>query len=84
VSDAFCRLVGYDRKELIGKQLDELTAPDSNDTPINFALLSRIGYMQGLWMFITRHNTRVLVRYESWLRPDSNIERHLEPVAANL
>jgi PAS domain S-box-containing protein len=78
VSDSFCQLMGYQREELIGKQYDELTAPDSNDIASIYALFARLGYMQGLWMLVTRQGTRVLVRYESWLRPDAYIEGHME------
>jgi len=35
-----------------------------------------------MWMLVTREGTRILVRYESWLRPDSYIEGHMEVVGA--
>ena len=31
VSDDFCRLVGYEREELLGKRYDDLTDPETND-----------------------------------------------------
>lgn len=82
VSDAFCQLVGYSRQELIGRRYDELTAPDTNDIPVVFDLFSRLGYMQGLWLLVSRQGTRTLVRYEAWVRPDSYIEGRMEPVGA--
>jgi PAS domain S-box-containing protein len=82
VSDSFCKLLGYRREELIGKQYDELTAPDTSDIDSVFTLFSRLGYMEGLWMLVTRQGTSVLVRYESWIRPDSYIEGHMELVGA--
>src|SRR5580693_8047074 len=63
VSESFCQLVGYRREELIGRRYDELTAPDTSDIEGVFALFSRLGYMQGLWVLVTRRGTRVLVRY---------------------
>jgi hypothetical protein len=36
--------------------------------------------MHGLWMFVSREGKRILVRYESWLRPDEKIEGHMELV----
>jgi PAS domain S-box-containing protein len=69
VSDNFCQLVGYRREELIGKRYDDLTAPDTNNIPNVFGMFARLGYMHGLWMLVTRKGTRILVRYESRLRP---------------
>jgi transcriptional regulator with XRE-family HTH domain len=82
VSDGFCNLVGYHRKDVIGRRYDDFTAPSTSDIPAIFKLFSRLGYMQGLWMFVRRKGTRVLVRYEAWLRPDSLIEANLEVVGA--
>lgn len=82
VSDSFCQLVGYQREELVGKRYDDLTAPHTNDIPKVFALFARQGYMHGLWLLVSRGGSRILVRYESWLRPDSYIEGHMEVVGA--
>jgi PAS domain S-box-containing protein len=82
VSESFCRLLGYRREELIGKPYDDVTAPNTNDIPTVFRLFSEIGYMHGLWMLASRRGTHILVRYESWIRPDSYIEGHMELVGA--
>jgi PAS domain S-box-containing protein len=82
VSESFCRLLGYRREELIGKPYDDVTAPNTNDIPTVFRLFSEMGYMHGLWMLASRRGTRILVRYESWIRPDSYIEGHMELVGA--
>ena len=82
VSENFCTLLGYSRPEIIAKRVDDLTAPDTNDIQTVFDLFSRLGYMHGLWMFVARKGTRILVRYEAWLRPDSLIEGHMEVVGA--
>lgn len=82
VSESFCLLLGYRREELIGKPYDDVTAPNTNDIPTVFRLFSEMGYMHGLWMLAGRRGTRVLVRYESWIRPDSYIEGHMELVGA--
>jgi PAS domain S-box-containing protein len=82
VSDSFCQLVGYEREELLGRRYDELTAPNTNDIEKVFFLFGRLGYMHGLWMLVSRGGTRILVRYEAWLRPDSLIEGHMELVGA--
>ena len=81
VSDSFCNLVGYQRKDVIGKRYDDFTAPRTNDIQAIFKLFSKLGYMQGLWIFVSRKGTPILVRYEAWLRPDSFIEANLEVVS---
>jgi PAS domain S-box-containing protein len=82
VSDSFCQLLGYRREELIGKPYDNVTAPNTNDIQTVFNLFAKQGYMHGLWMLASRRGTHVLVRYESWIRPDSYIEGHMEAVGA--
>src|ERR1700704_277556 len=78
VSDSFCQLVGYQRDELVGKRYDDLTAPNTNDIPTVFDLFQKLGYMHGLWMLVSREGTRILVRYECWIRSDDLIEGHME------
>jgi PAS domain S-box-containing protein len=82
VSDGFCKLVGYTREELLGMRYDDLTAPNTNDVPTVYSQLLKLGRLQGLWLLVSREGTRILVRYESWLRPDSYIEGHMEVVGA--
>jgi PAS domain S-box-containing protein len=80
VSDTFCQLVGYRREELIGKRFDDLTAPGTNDIPSVFRQFVSQGYMQGLWMLVSRSGTTILVRYESWVRSDCYIQGNMELV----
>ena len=82
VSDGFCKLVGYTREELLSMRYDDVTAPNTNDIPIVLGQLLRLGYLHGLWMLVSREGTWILVRYHSWLRPDSCIEGHMEVVGA--
>lgn len=82
VSEQFCKLVGYERETLIGMRYDELTAPETNDIPMVFNLFCQLEYMHGLWMLVARNGTRILVRYESWLRQDGLIEGYMQPVGA--
>jgi PAS domain S-box-containing protein len=80
VSDTFCQLLGYRREELIGKRFDDLTAPGTNDIPSVFRLFVSQGYMQGLWVLVSRTGTTILVRYESWVRSDCYIQGNMELV----
>ncbi len=83
MSDSFCQLVGYRREELIGKRYDEVTAPGTNDIPTIFRLFVNHGYMHGLWMLMHRNGTRVLVRYEAWVRYDCYIQSKMDLVSAD-
>lgn len=78
VSDGFCNVLGYRKEQLIGKRFDTVTAPRTNDIPIVFELFMRLGYMHGIWILVHRTGTRILVRYEAWLRPDHQIECNME------
>ena len=82
VSDSFCKLLGYRREDLIGRKFDAVTAPKTNDIPVVFELFMRSGYMHGIWIFVHRSGTRILVRYEAWLRPDDKIDCNMELLGA--
>ena len=80
VSDSFCKLLGYTEEELIGHKYDYVSASHTNDIPTVFRLFEQLGYMHGLWVFVHRTGTQILVRYEAWRRPDSYIEANMELV----
>jgi CspA family cold shock protein len=78
VSKSFSELVGYKIEELIGTRYDLLTALNTADIPMTYNLFSQLGYMHGLWMLVHRTGYRILIRYEAWLRPDTNIQSNIE------
>jgi PAS domain S-box-containing protein len=82
VSNSFCKLLGYQREELIGRKYDDVTAPRTNDIPIVFDLFMKSGYMHGIWILVHRGGTRILVRYEAWIRPDGLTECQMELLGA--
>jgi CspA family cold shock protein len=84
VSQSFCELVGYEMKELIGMTYDVLTAPNTTHIPTMNDLFSRVGYMHGLWTLVHRTGYRILIRYQAWLRADTNIQADIEVVQAIL
>jgi hypothetical protein len=56
---------------------DDLTAPNTNDIPTVLEQFLKLGYLHGLWMVVSREGTRILVRFDSWLWPDSFIDGHM-------
>jgi PAS domain S-box-containing protein len=56
ISDSFCKLLGYERMELVGKRYDDFTAPRTNDIPVVLDLFLRSGYMHGIWVFVHQRN----------------------------
>lgn len=82
VSDSFCKLLGYQREELIGRKYDDVTAPRTNNVQTVHDLFMKSGYMHGIWILVHRRGTRILVRYESRLRPDGFIESQMELLGA--
>jgi PAS domain S-box-containing protein len=82
VSESFCKLLGYQRQELIGKKYDEFTVPGTTDIPVVFELFVNAGYMHGIWVLAHRSGTHLLVRYEAWQRSDGLIEGRMELLGA--
>lgn len=83
VSEAFCKVLGCSRNELIGKQFDGVTAPRTNDIKVVFELFLRNRYMHGIWILLNRsHTTRIVVRYEAWLWADRKIDCNMELLGA--
>jgi PAS domain S-box-containing protein len=82
VSPAFCKLLGYRENELIGRPYDEFTVPGTNDIPTILQIFLKTGYMHGIWVFFHRSGTKILVRYETVVRPDGLYEGHMELLGA--
>lgn len=80
VSKAFCTLLGHPESLLIGKPVDSFTAPDLLNVPKNLGFVFHYGAMQGLWMFLHRNGTWILVRHESELLPNLSIQMCVEPL----
>jgi len=70
VSDGFCKLVGYNREQLLQMKLDDLATPGTAGIIATYNPSKTAGRAHGLWLLVTRERTRVLVRYNSRLRND--------------
>jgi PAS domain S-box-containing protein len=66
VSDGVCKLLGYAREELIGRQIDELAAPEwKPQTPELFEEFVAAGPMDGEFALIQKQGTRVTFDYKA-------------------
>jgi PAS domain S-box-containing protein len=82
-SDGFCKVLGYRRQDLVGKKLDDITVPRTNDIAVVCDLFQQSRYMHGIWVFRNRSKTaKIFMRYEARLREDSHVECNLELIGA--
>jgi hypothetical protein len=79
-TELFCTLVGYTNSQVLGKTLGDLTAPGTVNLAKHLGAVFQCDYMQGLWLFVHRQGTRILVRYESQLLPELLIEMRIDPI----
>jgi PAS domain S-box-containing protein len=71
VSDGVCKLLGYSRAELIGKTIDEITAPEIvKDVPTQFQQYVKRGFLEGEFVLVGRNGARVPIKYEAKVFPD--------------
>jgi hypothetical protein len=60
-------LLGYRTMDLIGKKIDDFTVKGSVDIEFAFEAQSRLGEMDGMWMFRHRAGHNILVHYHARL-----------------
>jgi PAS domain S-box-containing protein len=70
VSPEFCRLVGYEPTQLLGKPIREITAWELGNVSQHLGAVAHFGRFEGLWMFVHREGHGVLVRASWQLLPD--------------
>ena len=74
VSEGFCSFIGYDRKQLLGKKIDAITAKRALDVSKHIGAIHHFGWFAGLWLFVRQNGSRALVHYVAALIPDLTIE----------
>lgn len=82
ISQEFCRLIGYDQKELIGKCIDDITASRTVRVSQHLGAVLHFGQFHNLWMFVAREGRGIVVRCEWELLPDMSISIFCEPVSS--
>ena len=71
VTEGVCKLLGYGRAELIGKRIDEITAPEIVETvPTRFQQYVKQGSLQGEFVLIGRDGRRIPIWYDARVFPD--------------
>ena len=71
VSDGVCKLLGYPRAELIGRQIDDLAAPEwKPQTPKMFEEFMAVRSMDGEFALIHKQGHRVTFTYKARVFPD--------------
>lgn len=74
ISEEFFELTGYKREQLLGKRIDEFTAPRTTDVPQHLGAVVHFGHFHCLWMFVVREGRAILVRTDWMLLPDLSME----------
>lgn len=81
VTDGVCSLLGYTRAELLGKTIDEITAPEIRDTVSEtFEQYVNAGGLSGEFLLLARDGRKVPIRYESKVFPDGCLVARWEPL----
>jgi hypothetical protein len=73
VSGAFCKMVGWEAPDLVGRPMDDITAWPSVDISQHLRVVAHFGEFQSLWMFVDHWGKAVLVQNAWKLLPDWSI-----------
>jgi PAS domain S-box-containing protein len=80
VSDGVCKLLGYDRDELIGKRIDDVTYPESADVPTLFHRYLHDGAQEGRFRLRHKNGQPVLINYKARVLEDGCLVSEMQPV----
>jgi len=79
VSDGFCSLLGYRRREFIRRSVARFSNKDALDIPRHLGAVCEFGIFRGLWLFQHRNGRAIIVRYAAELLHEGFIEVRLDP-----
>ena len=82
VSPSFCKLIGYDENEIVGRPFEDFTVPRTCNIPVVLQMLFQNGYLQGIWVLAHKSGTKLFVRYATVLRTDGLYQSSIELFAA--
>lgn len=81
-SDAACKLVGYDRTDLLGMKIEDLTYPGTADTATMFVRYLQDGSQTGEYVLRHKSGAPVHVRYRALVLPDGCLVSQLRKLPA--
>lgn len=70
VTEEVCRLLGYQRAELLGMTIDQITAPDSGPVAELFNEFVKEGFQEGSYVLRHRNGQQISMRYRAKVFPD--------------
>jgi PAS domain S-box-containing protein len=81
VTDGVCQLLGYSRKELLAKTIDNITAPELRAlVPELFRQYINHGGLEGQHSLLAKDGRRIPIRYQSKVYPDGCRVARWEPL----
>lgn len=83
VTEGVCSLLGYSRAELLGKTIDDITAPEIKESiPGTFNQYVNSGGLSGEFLLLARNGRKVPIRYDARVFPDGCLVARWEPLAS--
>ena len=79
-----CELIGYERAELLGKRIDDVSAPESEVVQKKFEKYVRDREQDGVFVLKHKNGHRVPVQYRALVLPDGCMAAQWEPLDADL
>lgn len=70
MTEQVCKLLGYERAELLRMTVDEITAPGTAEVPEMFAKLVEDGFQEGSYILKHRSGKQIPIRYRAKVFPD--------------
>ena len=75
-----CELIGYEPTELIGKRIDDVSAPDSESVQKQFQIYVKDKEQEGVFVLKHKNGRTVPIRYRALVLPDGCMAAQWEPL----
>ncbi len=75
-----CELIGYEPTELIGKRIDDVSAPDSESVQKQFQRYVKEKEQEGVFVLKHKNGRTVPIRYRALVLPDGCMAAQWEPI----
>jgi PAS domain-containing protein len=81
VPNEFCRLLGYECSDLLGKPIDTITASRAASVAKHLGAVFHFGSFHGLWLFVHKDGRGILAQCDWESLPDRSIEIRSEVIS---